>query len=83
MALAKVASKMKLRQMELQQLEQLERLQQLERLERKNTVFCASYDQIEIPKGAVIYCDPPYQGTAEYSEGGFNHTTTSQKKGFL
>ena len=21
----------------------------------------------------MIYCDPPYKGTAEYKEGGFNH----------
>lgn len=31
--------------------------------------YCCSYDQLDIPKGAVIYCDPPYQGTAEYDEG--------------
>lgn len=21
----------------------------------------------------IVYCDPPYEGTAEYREGGFNH----------
>ena len=29
--------------------------------------YCCSYDQLVIPKGAVIYCDPPYSGTAEYN----------------
>lgn len=72
MALVKVASKMKKRELQLQRLQQLEQLEQLERLEA-NKVVCKSYDQIEIPKGAVIYCDPPYQGTEEYAEGGFNH----------
>ena len=29
---------------------------------------CCSYEQLEIPEGAVIYCDPPYSGTAEYKD---------------
>ena len=28
--------------------------------------FCCSYEDLDIPEGAVIYCDPPYSGTAEY-----------------
>ena len=28
---------------------------------------CCSYDCLQIPEGAVIYCDPPYQGTADYN----------------
>lgn len=28
--------------------------------------FCCSYEELQIPEGAVIYCDPPYSGTAEY-----------------
>ena len=35
--------------------------------------YSKSYNEIEIPKDAIIYCDPPYAGTAEYKEGGFNH----------
>lgn len=30
--------------------------------------YCCNYDQLVIPKGAVIYCDPPYSGTAEYDK---------------
>ena len=28
--------------------------------------FCCSYEDLDIPEGSVIYCDPPYSGTAEY-----------------
>ena len=52
---------------ELQQLEQLERLQQLERLE----INCGSYLDYEYREGDIVYCDPPYEGTAEYA-GGFD-----------
>jgi hypothetical protein len=58
----------------LQQLEQLERLQQLERLERlEQTIVtnCGSYDDYEFQEGDVVYCDPPYEATAEY-KGGFD-----------
>ena len=40
----------------LESLERLERLQSLERLQ----VTALSYDEIDIPDGAVVYCDPPY-----------------------
>ena len=43
----------------LQSLESLARLQSLERLERMQ-VTSLSYDKIDIPDGAVVYCDPPY-----------------------
>lgn len=65
-ALGKVAKVLKNRILELQQLQRLERLQQLEQ-------YSKSYNEIDIPKDAIIYCDPPYQGTAEYKEGSFNH----------
>ena len=59
---------------QLQQLQQLQRLQQLEQLEQpKLQFFCGDYFDFEIPDGAVIYCDPPYKGTAEYHEGAFDH----------
>lgn len=32
-----------------------------------------SYDELPVPPQSVIYCDPPYEGTMEYKEGGFNH----------
>jgi len=74
-ALQKVSKTLQNRKFELQrlqQLEQLERLQQLEQLERLE-LYSKSYNEIEIPKDAIIYCDPPYAGTAEYKEGSFNH----------
>lgn len=47
----------------LTQLECCSRLQQLEYLQH-----------LEYPSDEVIiYCDPPYRGTAEYTDGGFNH----------
>lgn len=47
---------------------ELERLEQLEQLE----INCGSYLDYEYKDGDVVYCDPPYEGTAKYS-GGFNH----------
>ena len=44
------------RMQSLQSLERLERLQSLERLR----VTSLSYDEIDIPDDAVVYCDPPY-----------------------
>ena len=46
----------------MQSLESLERLQSLERLEilERLQVTSLSYDEIDIPDGAVVYCDPPY-----------------------
>lgn len=60
----------RLQQLEqLEQLERLERLEQLEQLEISNLDYAA----VEIVPGSVIYCDPPYAGTAEYKEGAFDH----------
>ena len=42
-----------------QSLQSLESLESLERLERMQ-VTSLSYDKIDIPDGAVVYCDPPY-----------------------
>ena len=44
------------------------RLQSLERLERLESLqsFNKSYDEIEIKKDSVIYCDIPYEGTDGY-----------------
>ena len=43
----------------LQSLESLESLERLERLESLR-VTSLSYDEIDIPPDAVVYCDPPY-----------------------
>lgn len=58
---------------ELQQLERLERLQQLEQLERLQQlqINCGSYLDYKYQEGDIVYCDPPYEGTAEYA-GGFD-----------
>lgn len=34
--------------------------------------ICSSYDQLEIPDGSVIYCDPPYAGSTRYKDS-FDH----------
>ena len=57
---------------DLEQLERLEQLECIQPLESLN-ISCGSYDEIKIKNGAVIYCDPPYAGTAKYKEGAFNH----------
>ncbi len=52
----------------LQSLESLERLQSLQSLERLQslTIMQKSYDEVEIPRGACVYCDPPYRGKSGY-----------------
>lgn len=54
---------------QLQQLTQLERLQQLE---RHFQFSCGSYADYEYQDGDIVYCDPPYEGTADYGSG-FDH----------
>ena len=49
----------------LESLERLERLQSLQSLESLESLeslrlTSLSYDEIDIPDGAVVYCDPPY-----------------------
>ena len=39
----------------------------------KDVYYCdQSYDKIELPRDAIIYCDPPYNGTTKYKDD-FNH----------
>ena len=70
-----------------QSLERLERLQSLERLERLQSLqsleslerlqslemFTKSYDQVPIKENSIVYCDIPYENTAEYVNSGFYH----------
>jgi DNA adenine methylase len=61
----------------LQSMERLKRLQSMERLKRLQSmerlkIFNKSYEDVEIPKNAVVYCDIPYKGTSSYKDG-FNH----------
>ena len=46
----------------LENLARLERLQSLERLERLR-ITSLSYNKIDIPDDAVVYCDPPYHAS--------------------
>ena len=58
----------------MQRLQNLERLQRLQNKENiKDIIKGKSYDEIGIPKDAIVYCDPPYNNTATYSEWWFNH----------
>ena len=51
---------------QLQQLQQLERLQQLEQLDEVKTTNKSYHDFSEV-SGAVLYLDPPYEGTSQNS----------------
>lgn len=65
---------------ELERLERLDKLQQLINLESLNCpkqlkILNASYEAVQIdtlPEQTIIYCDPPYEGTAKYAIG-LNH----------
>ena len=38
-----------------------------------NTTFlCLDYKDVEIPQGAIVYADPPYDNTTGYSLGNFD-----------
>ena len=51
----------------LQSLERLESLERLQSLERPFMKACSmDYQDVPIPDGAVVYCDPPYKGTSGY-----------------
>ena len=56
----------------LESLQRLERLQSLESLERLQ-INAGDYQAVVIPPDSVVYCDPPYKGTAEYKDGGFDY----------
>lgn len=42
-------------------------------LQRCSFSICP-YNEIDVPDGAVVYCDPPYSGTTEYSTKAFAHS---------
>ena len=52
-----------------QQLEQIERLRQLERLQQINKIKATnkSYQDFSEVSGAILYLDPPYEGTSQKS----------------
>lgn len=51
------------------EIEPLERLERLQQLELSNI----SFEKYEHRPGDVVYCDPPYEGTADYGQE-FPHT---------
>lgn len=53
----------------LQSLEALERMERVQSLEAKS----GSYDKIKIEPNSIVYCDIPYESTAEYTCGTFDH----------
>lgn len=59
----------------LQSLERLESLESLQSLERLQSlvVRVGNYEDVDILPDSVIYCDPPYKGTASYNDCVFNH----------
>lgn len=62
----------------LQSLESLQILGRLQRLpensvEERLTISGKDYAEISIPRGGVVYADPPYEGTMEYNGAPFNH----------
>ena len=62
----------------LEHLERIQSLQSLEALERMERVqslnaHTGSYEDVKIEDNSIIYCDIPYESTAEYSCGSFNH----------
>lgn len=58
----------------LEALERIERIQSLEKLGRQNIELTKlSYDEVEIKPNSILYCDIPYEGTASYAIGTFNH----------
>lgn len=59
----------------IEKVQQMKRLKHLEELKQNNTpvFFTKSYNEVSIPPGAVVYCDPPYKGRRGYAEGNFNH----------
>lgn len=63
----------------------VERLQSLERLESLQSLetFNLSYEQVQIPEDAVVYCDIPYKSTnsylSEFDHGQFYEWCRQQK----
>ena len=60
----------------LESLQSLERLQSLESLEKPESlnVLTVDYREVEVLRDSVVYCDPPYRNTKQYSGmEGFSH----------
>lgn len=77
LAIARELKKLKKdsRDQALERLERLQSLQSLEALERLQSLQMStkSYDEVPIKENSILYCDIPYENTAEYVNSGFNH----------
>lgn len=61
---------------DLERLQQLEQLEQQEQQEQLEQLDCGDYRLLQIttpPEETVVYCDPPYRGTASYVSGEFDY----------
>lgn len=58
---------------QLEQLERLERLQQLERLESMDWYDFVQSIPREVLEDSFIYCDPPYENTAQYQKNSMDY----------
>jgi site-specific DNA-adenine methylase len=62
---------------QLQHLARIERLIQIQNMPGISQLMITAgkgYDEVPINSTkSVVYCDPPYENTAEYREGGFDH----------
>lgn len=58
----------------LGRLERLIQIQNMPGISNLNITTGTGYDEVPIiGERPIIYCDPPYEATAEYREGDFNH----------
>lgn len=58
----------------MQRLQSLQRLQNMQNLQSLQSLqsLQKSYDEVHIEENSVIYCDPPYNNTAQYVTGDFD-----------
>lgn len=57
----------------LERIEHLERIERIDKIPARDIhVTSKDYSKVDIPRGAIVYCDPPYEGTAEYTVGSFD-----------
>lgn len=63
------------KRVDLQRLESLERLERLQSLQSLQSLerLELDYQEVKIKPNSVIYCDIPYENTAKYSSGSFDH----------
>lgn len=63
--------------MSMQSLERIRNIESIGCLKNADALetSCLDYREVQIPEGAVVYCDPPYVGTPQYSEDGKKRKT--------